>query len=146
MYTIGQVSKLFNLPISTIRYYDKVGLLPDIERSSGIRQFGEKDLEALKVIECLKKSGLEIKDIKQFIDWCKMGSSTYALRHSLFIKQRERVKKEIEQLQKTLAMLNYKCWYYEQAIKDDNESHIKELLPDHLPKAIQELYNKAFKN
>ena len=66
MYTIGQVSEMFGLPISTLRYYDKEGLFPTIQRDSGIRKFGEKDLEALRVIECLKKSGLEIKDIKQF--------------------------------------------------------------------------------
>ena len=54
MYTIGQVSELFGLPISTLRYYDKEGLFPTIQRDSGIRKFGEKELEALRVIECLK--------------------------------------------------------------------------------------------
>ena len=68
MYTIGQVSKMFNLPISTLRYYDKEGLFPDMNRESGIRKFSDKELEALRVIECLKKSGLEIKDIKQFME------------------------------------------------------------------------------
>ena len=63
MYTIGQISEMFQLPISTLRYYDKEGLFPDLERSSGIRRFSEKEIEALRVIECLKKSGLEIKDI-----------------------------------------------------------------------------------
>ncbi len=78
MYTIGQVSKMFNLPISTLRYYDKEGLFPDMNRESGIRKFSEKELEALRVIECLKKSGLEIKDIKQFMEWCVKGSETYS--------------------------------------------------------------------
>ena len=76
MYTIGQVSELFGLPVSTLRYYDKEGLFPTIQRDSGIRKFGEKELEALRVIECLKKSGLEIKDIKQFMAWCVQGSET----------------------------------------------------------------------
>lgn len=58
MYTIGQISEMFQLPISTLRYYDKEGLFPDLERSSGIRRFSEKEIEALRVIECLKKSGL----------------------------------------------------------------------------------------
>ena len=56
MYTIGQVSQMFDIPISTLRYYDKEGLFPDIQRTSGIRRFGEKELEAIRVIECLKKS------------------------------------------------------------------------------------------
>ena len=68
MYTIGQVSEMFDLPVSTLRYYDKEGLFPGIRRDSGIRKFGEKELEALRVIECLKKSGLEIRDIKQFME------------------------------------------------------------------------------
>ena len=89
MYTIGQVSEMFGLPISTLRYYDKEGLFPNIKRTSGIRRFGEAELETLRVIECLKKSGLEIKDIKQFIEWCGQGSETYPQRRDLFIRQKE---------------------------------------------------------
>ena len=62
MYTIGQVSAMFALPVSTLRYYDKEGLFPALGRASGIRRFSETELEALRVIECLKKSGMEIKD------------------------------------------------------------------------------------
>ena len=91
MYSIGQVSEKFNLPVSTLRYYDKEGLLPNIERSSGIRKFSDRDLETLNVIECLKKSGLEIKDIRQFIQWCAEGNGTYSKRLELFIKQKENV-------------------------------------------------------
>lgn len=67
MYTIGQVSAMFNLPVSTLRYYDKEGFFPNLERKGNIRYFSDNELEALRVIECLKKSGLEIKDIKQFL-------------------------------------------------------------------------------
>ena len=63
MNTIGEISKMFGLPISTLRYYDKEGLFPNMKRSSGIRIFSESEIEALRVIECLKKTGLEIKDI-----------------------------------------------------------------------------------
>ena len=58
---------------TTLRYYDKEGLFPDLERSSGIRRFSEKEIEALRIIECLKKTGMEIKDIKQFVEWCAEG-------------------------------------------------------------------------
>lgn len=67
MYTIGQVSETFDLPVSTLRYYDREGLFPHLERTSGIRQFSSNELEALRVVECLKKSGAEIKDIRQFM-------------------------------------------------------------------------------
>lgn len=78
MYTIGQVSAMFNLPVSTLRYYDKEGFFPNLERKGNIRYFSDNELEALRVIECLKKSGLEIKDIKQFFIWVSEGSSSYA--------------------------------------------------------------------
>ena len=143
MYTIGQISEMFQLPISTLRYYDKEGLFPDLERSSGIRRFSEKEIEALRVIECLKKSGLEIKDIKLFMEWCSEGSATYQRRKELFERQKEIVQKEIAKLEKVLDMLQFKCWYYEQAIKDGSEDRLKALIPDHLPKGIQKAYENA---
>lgn len=143
MYTIGQVSEMFHLPISTLRYYDKEGLFPDMQRCSGIRKFTEKELEALRVIECLKKSDMEIKEIKQFIDWCSQGNSTYTLRHEFFLRQKEAVEAEMEQMQKTLDMIRFKCWYYEQAIMDGNEDRLNEMLPDQLPEEIQALYDHA---
>lgn len=146
MYTIGQISELFHLPISTLRYYDKEGLFPDMTRSSGIRRFGEKETEALRVIECLKKSGLEIKDIKQFMDWCSQGSSTYPQRRELFLRQKKLIELEIARLEKSLDMIRFKCWYYEQAMLDGNEDRIYEMLPDHLPEEIQQYYDHAHKN
>ncbi len=143
MYTIGQVSEMFGLPISTLRYYDKEGLFPNIERISGIRKFSDLEIEAIRIIECLKKSGMEIKDIKQFMQWCAEGSTTYLKRKELFEKRQKAVEEEITQMQKTLDMLRFKCWYYEQAIKDGNEDHLNEMLPDHLPSDIQKLYNHA---
>ena len=143
MYTIGQVSKMFHLPVSTLRYYDKEGFFPEIKRASGIRKFDMKELEALRVIECLKKSGMEIKDIKQFMKWCSEGSKTYPQRRELFLKQKEAVESEIKRLEKALDMIRFKCWYYEQAIKDGGEDKINEMLPNKLPKEIQAVYNHA---
>lgn len=111
MYTIGQVSEQFDLPVSTLRYYDKEGLFPALTRTSGIRRFGEQELEALRVIECLKRSGLEIK--------------------------------EIARLQKSLDMIRFKCWYYEQAMRDGSEDRVHAMLPDQLPPDIQPIYDHA---
>lgn len=127
MYTIGQVSEQFDLPVSTLRYYDKEGLFPALTRTSGIRRFGEQELEALRVIECLKRSGLEIKEIKQFMEWCAQGSETYPQRHALFVQQAERVEAEIARLQKSLDMIRFKCWYYEQAMRDGSEDRVPDL-------------------
>ena len=145
MYTIGQVSEMFDLPVSTLRYYDKEGLFPELNRTSGIRQFSENEIEALRVIECLKKTGLQIKDIKQFMSWCMEGSSTYTKRKELFENQKKQVEAEITKLNKTLDMLNFKCWYYSEAIKDGNEDRIKSLIPDELPNSIKSAYMNSHK-
>ena len=143
MYTIGQISEMFGLPISTLRYYDKEGLFPNIERQSGIRKFGEKEIEALNVIECLKKSGLEIKDIKKFMAWCLEGASTYKERKELFESRKKIVECEMIKLQKTLDMLKFKCWYYDVAIRDGNEVRLEAMIPDSLPDDIRKLYDNA---
>ena len=143
MYTIGQISEMFNLPISTLRYYDKEGLFPQMQRQSGIRKFSENEVEALRVIECLKVSGLEIKDIKQFMDWATQGAETYEKRRELFEARREVIEAEIANLKKMLDMVKFKCWYYETAIKEGNEDGISAMLPDKLPPEIQKLYDNA---
>ncbi|MBW9212352.1 MULTISPECIES: MerR family transcriptional regulator [Terrabacteria group] len=145
MYTIGQVSEMFNLPISTLRYYDKEGFFPHLERKGNIRYFRDTEIEALRVIECLKLSGLEIKDIKRFFQWVMEGPSSYFDRKQLFESRKKAVLSEIKQLEKTLAMLEFKCWYYDKALQDGTEDGINALLPDKLPKDIQKLYNKAHK-
>lgn len=143
MYSIGEVSKLFNLPISTLRYYDKEGLFPGMQRDSGIRKFSPRELEALRVIECLKKSGLEIKEIKQFMEWCTLGSQTYPQRRALFLKQKEQVEAEIARLNRVMDMINYKCWYYEQAIIDGNEDRLSSMKPQEMPEEIRKAYENA---
>ncbi|MFR1767545.1 MAG: MerR family transcriptional regulator [Lachnospira sp.] len=129
MYTIGQISKMFDLPVSTLRYYDKEGLFPNMERTSGIRKFSESEIEALHVIECLKKTGMEIKDIKQFMDWCAEGPSTYSNRKKLFEDRKKALEEQLQELEKNMAMINFKCWYYEQAISDGNEEHLNKIFP-----------------
>ena len=143
MYTIGQISEMFNIPVSTLRYYDKEGLFPNMQRTSNIRKFSETEIETLRLIECLKKSGMEIKDIRRYIELCSKGSDTYAERLAMFKKQRESAENEIRRLEHTLNMLKFKCWYYEQAITDGNEEHIKDMLPDGLPEEIQKIYDSA---
>lgn len=143
MYTIGQVSEMFQLPVSTLRYYDKEGLFPHMTRVSGIRKFSDTEIECLRMIECLKKTGMEIKEIKQFMTWCAEGPSTYAQRKELFENRRDSLEKDMLELQKNMAMIQFKCWYYEQAMKDGNEDKLHQMLPDHLPADIQKLYDLA---
>ena len=140
-YSIGEVSQMFDLPASTLRYYDKEGLLPHIRRQgTGIRRFDQRTIEALRVIECLKKSGMEIKDIKQFMAWCAEGPATYGQRLELFRQQRAKVEQEMVRLEKTLAMIDFKCWYYSQAVAAGSEA-FTDAIPDGLPEEIRKLYD-----
>lgn len=145
MYTIGQVSETFDLQVSTLRYYDREGLFSHLERTSGIRQFSSNELEALRVVECLKKSGAEIKDIRQFMQWCAEGSRThtYGKRRKFFLQQKKSAEEEMEKMKRTLDMIRFKCWYYEQAMKEGSEDRIRKMLPDWLPEDIQRLYDHA---
>ena len=140
MYTIGQVSVMFGLPVSTLRYYDKEGLFPHMQRSSGIRQFTDSELASLRIIECLKKSGMEIKDIKQFMEWTTQGSKTYPQRLAMFERQRKAVEAEMDRLNEVLETLDYKCWYYQQAMADGSEDRLRTMTPEEMPEDIRQAY------
>ena len=116
VYTVGEMAKLLGVPPSTLRYYDKEGLLPFVERSpGGVRMFQEKDYEWLQVIGCLKKTGMPLKDIRTYIQMAMRGDETISPRLEMIRRQREAVREQMAQLQKTLDTLDFKCWYYETA-------------------------------
>ena len=114
-----------------------------MERVSGIRKFSEQEIEVLRVIECLKKAGMEIKDIRQFMDWCSEGSSTDPQRKAMFEERKAHMEAEIARMNRTLDMLKFKCWYYEQAIRDGNEEKLAAMIPDELPKDIRAIYDSS---
>ncbi len=143
MYSIGEISKMFQLPISTLRYYDKEGLFPHLKRVNGVRQFSESEIETLRVIDCLKKSGLEIKEIKEYMSLCSLGNTTLKQRKEIFEKQKEEVLQEMEKLQKVLSMLNYKCWYYDQVIEKNDEAYVQALSFNQFPPQIQQYYKHS---
>ena len=116
IYTVGEMAQKLGVPASTLRYYDKEGLLPFVERSSGgIRMFRENDFEWLQVIRCMKQAGMSIKDIRQYIELSMQGDDTIDTRLEMFRHQREVLTQQIQQLQHTLETVEYKCWFYEAA-------------------------------
>ncbi|KKI90744.1 MerR family transcriptional regulator [Bacillus sp. SA1-12] len=121
-YSISEVSKELNLTPYTLRYYDKEGLIPFVERTSGgTRLFKESDIEALKVIECLKSTGMPIKEIKHFIDWCSEGDSTLQQRYAMFMERKATVEAQIEELKKAMEVIEHKCLYYKTALDAGTE-------------------------
>lgn len=143
MYSIGQVAEMFGLPVSTLRYYDKQGLFPGMERSSGVRRFSEAELEKLRVIQCLKETGMEIREIRQFMEWCAEGPSTFPQRRALFESRKAHMEEELRRMNRTLDMLKYKCWYYEQAMQDGSDERVKQMIPEGLPEEIRALYDNT---
>ena len=88
-YTIQQVSKMTRIPATTLRYYDKEGLLPFLERTeSGYRRFSDVDLASLQIVQCLKSARLSIEEIRQFSEWVHEGDSTLQKRLDLFLRQK----------------------------------------------------------
>ncbi len=121
-FSISEVAKELNLTVYTLRYYDKEGLMPFVERTpSGTRLFKESDIGALKVIECLKSTGMPIKEIKNFIDWCSEGDSTLQRRYEMFLERKANVEAQMEELKKTMEVIEHKCLYYRTALDAGTE-------------------------
>ncbi len=139
-YTVGEMAKKLNVAPSTLRFYDKEGLLPFVERSSGgIRMFNDKDFEWLQVIGCLKKAGMKLSDIKTFIELAMQGDATIPTRLELIVKQKKEVESQIEELNKTLATLEFKEWYYTTAQIDGTTERVRNLSLDELPERFREI-------
>ncbi len=139
-YSIGQVAQKMGISAYTLRYYDKEGLLPFVARSSsGVRVFQEDDFAWLRLIECLKTSGLSIKEIKQYIDWYMEGDSTLEQRRQLFYLRKAAVEKQMEALQKTLNAVSYKCWFYDTAVAAGSEEIPQKMKQEDLPPEIRRM-------
>lgn len=137
-YTVGEMAKILNTTPSTLRYYDKEGLLPFVERTgSGIRMFKDSDYEWLLVIDCLKNTGMGIKDIKKFIYMVLEGDATIKERLEMMKKQRESVKEQIAKLQQTLDTLNYKVWYYSTAEKAGTTAVPRNMPEEEVPENLR---------
>ncbi|MCI9270188.1 MAG: MerR family transcriptional regulator [Dorea sp.] len=137
-YSIGEVANATGITISTLRYYDREGMFPNMERSNGgIRVFSDTEMNTIRVIECLKSSGMSIKSIKEFLAWCEEGDASLGKRREMFYARLEEVEKQIEALQATKNMLKYKCWYYDTAIAAGSEEDVKNLSVDDIPEAVR---------
>lgn len=127
-YTIRQVAEKMGVTIPTLRYYDKEGLLPFVDKKpDGTRVFKDEDFKVLYIITCMKKSGMPIKDIKRFMDFCQEGDNTLQERLEIFLERKEAVEKQMSELNNIMETINHKIWYYETAIEAGTEAvHIQD--------------------
>ena len=122
-YRIADVAKMTGLSAYTLRYYEKEGLLPFVERTaSGIRDFNEQDLEWITIITCLKNTGMPIRDIRTFLQWCAEGDSTLDQRLAMFTEHKKRAEKKLRELERSMERINHKIWYYTKAVQAGTEA------------------------
>ncbi|WP_455677033.1 MerR family transcriptional regulator [Pseudoscardovia suis] len=137
-YSISQVAQIMGVAPSALRYYDHEGLLPHVERINGVRVFRNKDFPWLRVLQCLKNTGMPIRRIKEYAQLCEEGDASLEQRYELIKAQRQAVLDQIEQLKFYLQELDFKDWYYRTAIAAGTESavHVDEapdMEPDRIP-------------
>lgn len=123
-YTIKQAAEKMNLTAYTLRYYDREGLLPFVERDNvGNRLFTENDMEWLGVVCCLKNTGMPIKQIKKFIQWSLYGDKTLETRRQMLIEHRKKVLEQINELNHNFEKINHKINCYNESCKKYNEEN-----------------------
>ena len=120
MYTIKEVSEKTGVSEHTLRFWAKSGFFPFVKRNqNNIRQFSEDDLGWVRIVQCLRKVGIENKSIKRYIDLCIMGDSTIQERYEIIKTTKEKARNQMEDLKHQLDMLEYKEQFYQNLIKNN---------------------------
>lgn len=126
-FNINEVGEKFDISKPTIRYYEQEGLIPNIKRNkNGVRIFSTENINMIQSIECLKKTGMPIREIKSYANLIEKGDSTLNERLEIFNERKQEVESQIEKLNKTLKEIEWKQKYYQQAIADGTEKYVKQ--------------------
>lgn len=114
---ISTVSEKTDLSTDTLRYYEKVGLIPPVNRTlSGLRDYGEADLQWIEYIKCMRSAGISIEQLVKYVELFQGGDKTIEARKAILREQRETLAAKIAELQQTLAMLDYKIGAFDSRI------------------------------
>jgi DNA-binding transcriptional MerR regulator len=115
--TIAEVSKKYDLSADTLRYYERIGLIPGVHRNqSGIRDYSEEDCRWIEFVKCMRSAGLPIEVLIEYVALVQQGDATIESRKELLVEQRRQLIARIEEMQKTLDRLNGKIEHYERAL------------------------------
>ena len=144
LYTIGDAAAKLGMPASTIRFYEKNGLIPNQQRSSdGRRLFDEDDLEWMRFVERLKVSGMPIKEIREYIQLYMEGDSSIEERRRIVYERRSAIDKQLEELQLARDFIEYKCWFYDVASESGTCDTPRNMPFDELPDDIKRIKAKC---
>lgn len=114
---IAEVSKKYGISSDTLRYYEKVGLIPAVNRdASGIRDYTEMDLKRIEFVICMRNAGLPVQILAEYMHLILEGDETIGIRKEILIKQRESLLAKMNEMQKSLDLLDYKINVYENAL------------------------------
>ena len=117
-YTVKEVSELTGLSAYTIRYYENSRLIPSVDRTDGnIRMFSEYALSWLRLVHCLRATGLPIDQVRHYIRMCEQGDSTIPERAEMIFRQEESLRRQLESLQQQFEVLKYKKEYYKRLLE-----------------------------
>src|ERR1043165_582045 len=123
---IAEVSEQFGMSVDTLRYYERVGVIPPVNRNeSGIRDYNELDLRRVDFIKCMRSAGLPVEVLIEYVALVQQGDSTIEARKEILMEQRDLVAARLEEMQKTLDRLNYKIDVYEQALLKKEKAMIQ---------------------
>ena len=113
--TIAEVAKRYHLTADTLRYYERIGLLPEIRRTSGgIREYDEDDCRWVEYIKCMRDAGVSVETLTEYVRLFRLGSQTIPERKKLLIEQREQIVRRIRDLNEVLSKLDWKLDGYEE--------------------------------
>jgi len=120
--TISEISKRCNVSPDTLRYYEKVGLLSYVNRTSGgIRNYTEQDCAQVEFVKCMRSAGLSIEVLQKYFELFKRGKRTLKARRDLLAKERENLQMRFKELQDTIRRLDYKISVYDKALKSKSK-------------------------
>lgn len=116
--TIAEVSKKYDITPDTLRYYERIGLIPAVERTkSGIRNYTEESCGWIELAKCMRSAGVSIESLIEYCALTQEGDSTISARKELLEDEREKLVKKMKEMEETLKRLNYKISKYEEAEK-----------------------------
>jgi DNA-binding transcriptional MerR regulator len=114
---IAEVSERYAVPPDTLRYYERIGLIPPVNRNeSGIRDYDEIDVKRVEFIKCMRSAGLPIEVLIAYVRLVQQGDITIETRKEMLKEQREQLVSRMKEMQKTLDMLDYKIKVYAEAV------------------------------
>ena len=117
MMRISEVSQQCDVSADTLRYYERIGLLPPVNRSeSGIRDYSDLDVRRVEFIKCMRSAGLPVEVLIKYYGLVQQGDETMEDRKAILVEQRAEIATRMAELQKTLDLLDYKISYYENAV------------------------------